>query len=286
MDEQIWARSTQWCGISWNKLLFPNRSKFLNFLRSWCKPNSSLYTLATPGTFSSPKTCNNKNDPLGVALPKQSHLSNTRVFSAQEKYDRRCSLKLFSVSCANRDEGRNKREEKKHLQCENNPRHKKNPTKSSSGEPNIESHTRIHKRVAFWYALDSGKCYVAVSLFFHGSEGERRSGSCLGEPLEGEPAVAQAFGGCGSFLRDELQHGQKKVCEALGLLPRPLVLVLQDLQQTPRLQLGDVLQVTCVDHTVRDGTRIQSTETNQNTNQAFCNPDLRLLNAKIRPTLQ
>lgn len=59
---------------------------------------------------------------------------------------------------------------------------------------------------------------------------------CLG----GDPGVFQALGGCGSFLRQQLQHGQQEGAELGGFLPRPLVLIQQDLQQTPRLQLGDV----------------------------------------------
>lgn len=70
-------------------------------------------------------------------------------------------------------------------------------------------------------------------------------------PLEGEPGVAQALGGRGSLLGDQLQHGQQEVGEAIGLLPRPLVLVHQHLQQAPGLQLGDVFQVTCSGATQR-----------------------------------
>lgn len=58
----------------------------------------------------------------------------------------------------------------------------------------------------------------------------------------------QALGGCGSFLRQQLQHGQQEGAELGGLLPRPLVLIQQDLQQTPRLQLGDVSQLPCEEY--------------------------------------
>lgn len=59
-------------------------------------------------------------------------------------------------------------------------------------------------------------------------------------PLEGKPGVAQALCSRGSLLWDQLQHGNQEVSEALGFFPGPLVLVDQDLQQAPRLQLGDV----------------------------------------------
>lgn len=70
-------------------------------------------------------------------------------------------------------------------------------------------------------------------------------GRCNGwrSPLEGEPGVAQALCGRGSLLRDQLQHGKQEVGEALGFFAGPLVLVDQHLQQAPRLQLGDVLQI-------------------------------------------
>lgn len=82
------------------------------------------------------------------------------------------------------------------------------------------------------------------SLEEGGSEGG--SGRCMGRrcPLEGEPRVAQAVCCSGSLLGDQLQHGKQEVGEAVGLFARPLVLVDQHLQQTPRLQLCDVFQVT------------------------------------------
>lgn len=57
--------------------------------------------------------------------------------------------------------------------------------------------------------------------------------------------MAQALCSRGSFLWDQLQHGNKEVGEALGFFAGPLVLVNQHLQQAPRLQLGDVFQITC-----------------------------------------
>lgn len=74
--------------------------------------------------------------------------------------------------------------------------------------------------------------------------GRKERCKCRSCPLEGEPRVAQALSCSGSLLRDQLQHGEQEVCEALCLFPGPLVLVDQYLQQTPRLQLCDVFQVT------------------------------------------
>lgn len=74
----------------------------------------------------------------------------------------------------------------------------------------------------------------------------RKGGRCneRRSPLEGEPRVAQALCRRGSFLWDQLQHGNKEVGEALSFFAGPLVLVNQHLQQAPRLQLGDVFQIT------------------------------------------
>lgn len=83
---------------------------------------------------------------------------------------------------------------------------------------------------------------ICCSLEENERKGEVQRLKC---PLEGEPGVAQAVCGCGSFLRDQLQHGQEEVSEALGLFVGPLVLLHQHLQQTPRLQLSDVFQITC-----------------------------------------
>ncbi len=43
----------------------------------------------------------------------------------------------------------------------------------------------------------------------------------------------------------------QKISEDLGLLPSPLVFIHQNIHQTPRLQFGDVLQVTYRKHTIR-----------------------------------
>lgn len=73
-----------------------------------------------------------------------------------------------------------------------------------------------------------------------------REGRCNSwrSPLEGEPGVAQALCRRGSLLGDQLQHGKQEVSEAFGFFAGPLVLIDKHLQQSPRLQLGDVFQVT------------------------------------------
>lgn len=48
--------------------------------------------------------------------------------------------------------------------------------------------------------------------------------------LRGDPGVFQTLGGRGSFLGQQLQHGQEEGAELGGLLLTPLVLVQQDLQ--------------------------------------------------------
>lgn len=63
-------------------------------------------------------------------------------------------------------------------------------------------------------------------------------------PLGGDPGVAEAFGSSSSFLGDQVQHGQKEAGKALSFLPLPVVLLHQDIQEPPRLQLTDVPQVT------------------------------------------
>lgn len=67
--------------------------------------------------------------------------------------------------------------------------------------------------------------------------------------LRCDPGVAEALGSCSSFLGNQIQHGEEEAAEALRLLPRPLVLLHQDLQEPPWLQLSDVPQLTCETHT-------------------------------------
>lgn len=59
-----------------------------------------------------------------------------------------------------------------------------------------------------------------------------------------EPRVGEAVGGRGSPLGHQVQHGQQEAAEAVRLLFGPLVFIHQDVEQAPRLQLGDVTQVT------------------------------------------
>lgn len=57
------------------------------------------------------------------------------------------------------------------------------------------------------------------------------------------PGVFEALCSGGSFLRHYLQHGLQERAELDGFFPGPLVLIQQDLDQTPRLQLRNVPQV-------------------------------------------
>lgn len=63
--------------------------------------------------------------------------------------------------------------------------------------------------------------------------------------LRGDPGVFQTLGSRGSSLRQQLQHGQEEGAELGRVLLAPLVLVQQDLQQAPRLQLCDASQLSC-----------------------------------------
>ena len=58
-----------------------------------------------------------------------------------------------------------------------------------------------------------------------------------------QPGVTEAVGGRRTLLGVEVQHRQEKVGEGVGLDFRPLVLLHEDLVQSPRLQLGDVTQL-------------------------------------------
>lgn len=64
--------------------------------------------------------------------------------------------------------------------------------------------------------------------------------ACLGV----NPGVFQTLGSRGSFLWQQLQHGQEERAELDGFLPRPLVLILQDFKQAPWLELRDVSQLS------------------------------------------
>lgn len=59
-----------------------------------------------------------------------------------------------------------------------------------------------------------------------------------------QPRVLQALRCRRSPLRLQLQHGQQEITELSRLIQRPLVLLQQNLEQTPRLQVGDVTQLT------------------------------------------
>lgn len=55
--------------------------------------------------------------------------------------------------------------------------------------------------------------------------------------LQGNPGVFETLGSSGSFIWQELQHGQEEQAELGCFLPPPLIFIQQDLKQTPRLQL-------------------------------------------------
>lgn len=63
--------------------------------------------------------------------------------------------------------------------------------------------------------------------------------------LRVDPGVVEAFAGRSPLLRHHLQHGQEEVGEVAGVFVRPAVLLHQHVKQGPRLQLGDVSQLTC-----------------------------------------
>lgn len=66
--------------------------------------------------------------------------------------------------------------------------------------------------------------------------------------LRGDPGVSETLGSRGSFLRQQLQHGEQEGAEVGSFLPGPLILIQEDLQQTPRLQLGDASQLPCQEY--------------------------------------
>lgn len=58
-----------------------------------------------------------------------------------------------------------------------------------------------------------------------------------------EPRVREAEGCCGPSLRNQVQHWQQKTAEVMSFFLWPLVLFYQNIEQPPRLQLGDVTQI-------------------------------------------
>lgn len=65
------------------------------------------------------------------------------------------------------------------------------------------------------------------------------------EQLGVDPGVAEAIARCGPLLGYHLQHRQQEMGEVAGVFMRPSVLFYQDVEQRPRLQLGDVPQLAC-----------------------------------------
>lgn len=62
--------------------------------------------------------------------------------------------------------------------------------------------------------------------------------------LRAQPCVLQALRCGGPALGLQLQHGEQKVAELGGLVQGPLVLLQQDLEKAPRLQVGNVSELT------------------------------------------
>lgn len=60
--------------------------------------------------------------------------------------------------------------------------------------------------------------------------------------------MGEALGRRGPPFRHQVQHGQQEAAEGVGLLLGPLILLHQDVEQPPRLQLGDVSQVAWEKH--------------------------------------
>lgn len=87
--------------------------------------------------------------------------------------------------------------------------------------------------------------YVFEARIFkpNGSFHNIRGKGVHGRPLGCEPWMGEALGCCGPPFRHQVQHGQQEAAEVVGLLFRPLVLFYQHVEQTPRLQLGNVTQV-------------------------------------------
>lgn len=84
----------------------------------------------------------------------------------------------------------------------------------------------------------SGRRSSATRLCPAGVRKHCRAGLCV------EPGVLQALRRRGSPVGLQLQHGQQEVAELGGLVQGPLVLLQQHLEQTPRLQVGNVSQLT------------------------------------------
>ena len=59
-----------------------------------------------------------------------------------------------------------------------------------------------------------------------------------------QPLVLQRHGGCRPLLGVVFKHWQKEVSKGISVDRVPLVLLNQDIEETPRLQLGDVTQLS------------------------------------------
>lgn len=71
------------------------------------------------------------------------------------------------------------------------------------------------------------------------------SQNVLDELLLLQPGMLQALRRRCPYNRVVLEHWQQKVGELLGLYGIPIVLLHQHIEQTPRLQFGNVPQAAC-----------------------------------------
>lgn len=94
------------------------------------------------------------------------------------------------------------------------------------------------------HELDSGTSWALKTLFIKSESGGQTCVNWRGFFLGCEPRVGEAEGCCCPPLRDQVQHGQQKTAEVMSFFFWPLVLFHQNIEQTPRLQFGDVAQIT------------------------------------------
>jgi len=59
-----------------------------------------------------------------------------------------------------------------------------------------------------------------------------------------QPLVLQRHGGCRPLLWVVFKHWQKEVSKGISVDRVPLILLNQNIEETPRLQLGDVTQLS------------------------------------------
>lgn len=92
--------------------------------------------------------------------------------------------------------------------------------------------------------------------------------------------MLQAFCRSSSFLWYKFQHGEEEVAELSRLLQRPLVLLQQHLEQSPRLQVTDVPQLTCMHGREKDNNELRSTPTAHTKTNVWRNKRMTLIVGK------